>query len=123
MFTVDFIPSGDACSGVRVHVCAGSYGSLAMFSNLQRMVKATDTCLIGGSGDYSDFQQVRTKYTHTHAHGDIHADASLEGKGGVGGVKLPLPFAVPHTSHMVVELSWGLPLVTLAAAFVPLVLC
>ena len=39
--------------------CAGSYGSLAMFSNLRRMVKVTDSCLMGGSGDYSDFQQVR----------------------------------------------------------------
>ncbi len=70
MLTADFLPSGDACSGVCVRVCmcvraAGSYGSLAMFSNLQRMVKATDTCLIGGSGDYSDFQQVRTGCPHT----------------------------------------------------------
>ncbi len=51
------LPVGPCC--VALVVVAGSYGSLAMFTNLQRMVKATDTCLIGGSGDYSDFQQVQ----------------------------------------------------------------
>jgi hypothetical protein len=58
----------------------------------------------------------------THAHGDVHADDCFGDKGGVGGVRLPLPFAVPHTSHIFVEFSWGLLLVTLAAAFVPLLL-
>jgi 20S proteasome alpha/beta subunit len=31
-----------------------------MFTDLRRMIKVTDSILVGGGGDYSDFQQVQT---------------------------------------------------------------
>ncbi|KAJ5070584.1 proteasome subunit beta type-4 [Anaeramoeba ignava] len=37
----------------------GSYGSLARFTDLQRMSKVTNHTLIGGSGDISDLQQIQ----------------------------------------------------------------
>jgi 20S proteasome subunit beta 7 len=38
----------------------GSYGSLARFRSIQRLQKVGDYTLIGGSGEWSDFQQIMT---------------------------------------------------------------
>lgn len=35
-----------------------SYGSMARFREVTRMHRVTDDCVIGASGDYSDFQQI-----------------------------------------------------------------
>jgi 20S proteasome subunit beta 7 len=37
---------------------AGSYGTMARYRNLNRLRSAGPTAIIGGSGDYSDFQSV-----------------------------------------------------------------
>lgn len=37
---------------------AGSYGSLARFTNLRRVRRVGDYTLLGGSGEYSDFQHI-----------------------------------------------------------------
>ena len=37
----------------------GSYGSLARYRNLSRVMKVNDSTLIGGSGDYADLQYVQ----------------------------------------------------------------
>jgi len=36
----------------------GSYGSLARFRDVQRLMKVNDSVLIGGFGDYADFQHI-----------------------------------------------------------------
>ena len=36
----------------------GSYGSLARFKNLSRLLKINDTTVIGAGGDYADFQHL-----------------------------------------------------------------
>jgi 20S proteasome subunit beta 7 len=36
----------------------GSYGSSAYFRNLQRVFKVNETTVIGGAGDYADYQHV-----------------------------------------------------------------
>lgn len=38
--------------------CAGSYGSLARFKSLSRLRPVGDNVIVGGSGDYSDFQHI-----------------------------------------------------------------
>uniref|UniRef100_A0A1W7R9W2 Proteasome subunit beta n=1 Tax=Hadrurus spadix TaxID=141984 RepID=A0A1W7R9W2_9SCOR len=38
----------------------GSYGSLARFRNCQRVIKVNDNIIFGASGDYADFQFVRS---------------------------------------------------------------
>lgn len=37
---------------------AGSYGSLARFTNLRRIRRVGDYTLVAGSGEYSDFQTI-----------------------------------------------------------------
>ncbi|XP_064355155.1 proteasome subunit beta type-4 [Dromaius novaehollandiae] len=37
----------------------GSYGSLARFRNLSRLLKVNDTTMLGASGDYADFQYLK----------------------------------------------------------------
>lgn len=39
--------------------CLGSYGSLARFKNVHRMIKVGDRTLVGASGDLSDFQHIK----------------------------------------------------------------
>lgn len=41
-----------------VWLCAGSYGSLARFRDLRRLRQVGGYTVIGGSGDYSDFENV-----------------------------------------------------------------
>ncbi|EME29591.1 20S proteasome subunit beta 7 [Galdieria sulphuraria] len=36
-----------------------SYGSLARFQNFSRLLKVTDSCLLGGGGEISDFQEIQ----------------------------------------------------------------
>lgn len=36
----------------------GSYGSLARFKNVSRLMKVNDTAVLGGGGDYADFQHI-----------------------------------------------------------------
>lgn len=38
--------------------CLASYGSLARFRNVERMIKVGNSTVIGASGDYSDFQYI-----------------------------------------------------------------
>ena len=45
------------CCQVDAHV--GSYGSLARFRSISRLMEVNSTTVIGASGDYADFQQVR----------------------------------------------------------------
>lgn len=37
----------------------GSYGSLARFRDISRLIKVNETTLLGGSGDYADFQYLK----------------------------------------------------------------
>lgn len=37
----------------------GSYGSLARFRNLSRIMKVNDSTVLGASGDYADFQYLK----------------------------------------------------------------
>lgn len=39
--------------------CLASYGSLARFRNVERMLKVGDSTIIGASGDMSDFQYIK----------------------------------------------------------------
>ena len=45
--------------GVVCCVGAGSYGSLARFRSISRMMKVNNSTVIGASGDYADFQEVK----------------------------------------------------------------
>ncbi|GJQ11349.1 hypothetical protein GpartN1_g3140.t1 [Galdieria partita] len=36
-----------------------SYGSLARFQNFSRLMKVTDSCMLGGGGEVSDFQEIQ----------------------------------------------------------------
>mmetsp|Transcript_65335 Transcript_65335/g.147400 ORF Transcript_65335/g.147400 Transcript_65335/m.147400 type:complete len:251 (+) Transcript_65335:87-839(+) len=45
-----------------------SYGTLAMFKDVERIAKAGDNTLIGAGGEYSDFQQIQ--HTLEHLTGD-----------------------------------------------------
>ena len=38
------------------YVHPGSYGSLARYRSVSRMHKATDSCVLGATGDFADFQ-------------------------------------------------------------------
>lgn len=38
----------------------GSYGTLAMFKDISRICKASDSTLVAGGGEYSDFQKIST---------------------------------------------------------------
>lgn len=38
----------------------GSYGSLARFRSISRLLKVNDTTMLGASGDYADFQYLIT---------------------------------------------------------------
>jgi 20S proteasome subunit beta 7 len=42
----------------------GSYGSLARYRNLSRLLKVNDTTVAAGSGDYADFQYIETLFKH-----------------------------------------------------------
>ena len=42
----------------RARRLAGSYGSLARFTNLRRIRRVGDYTLVAGSGEYSDFQYI-----------------------------------------------------------------
>ena len=37
----------------------GSYGSLAKFRSIERIIKVNDTTILGASGDIADFQHVK----------------------------------------------------------------
>lgn len=37
----------------------GSYGSLARFRGISRLLKVNDTTMLGASGDYADFQYLK----------------------------------------------------------------
>lgn len=37
----------------------GSYGSLARFRNISRIMKVNNSTMLGASGDYADFQHVK----------------------------------------------------------------
>lgn len=37
----------------------GSYGSMAMFRDCERVMKVNNTTVIGGGGDYADFQYIK----------------------------------------------------------------
>jgi len=48
------------CDGVVIAAdTLASYGSMARFQNLSRLVKVTDNCLLGGGGEISDFQEIQ----------------------------------------------------------------
>lgn len=36
----------------------GSYGSLARFKNVSRLLRINETTVLGGGGDYADFQHI-----------------------------------------------------------------
>lgn len=38
----------------------GSYGSLARYRNLERIMKVNDNIILGASGDYADFQCIKS---------------------------------------------------------------
>lgn len=38
----------------------GSYGSLARYRNLERLMKVNDNIILGASGDYADFQCIKS---------------------------------------------------------------
>lgn len=38
----------------------GSYGSLARYRNLERIMKVNDNTILGASGDYADFQCIKS---------------------------------------------------------------
>lgn len=42
----------------RPPLCAGSYGNLARFTDLRRIIKVGDHSLVGAGGEVSDFQQI-----------------------------------------------------------------
>jgi len=47
------------CDGIMMMAdTLGSYGGLAMFRNLRRINSVTPHCLIGASGEYSDYQYI-----------------------------------------------------------------
>ncbi len=37
----------------------GSYGSLAKFRNLERIIKVNNSTIVGASGDIADFQHLK----------------------------------------------------------------
>lgn len=37
----------------------GSYGSLARFRNISRLMKVNDNTILGASGDYADYQYLK----------------------------------------------------------------
>lgn len=37
----------------------GSYGSMAMFRNCDRLMKVNNSTVVGGSGDFADFQYIQ----------------------------------------------------------------
>lgn len=37
----------------------GSYGSLAKFRSVERIIKVNDTTILGASGDIADFQHLK----------------------------------------------------------------
>jgi 20S proteasome alpha/beta subunit len=38
---------------------AGAYGSTKRYKSVQRMIKVNDTCIVGASGEISDFQRIK----------------------------------------------------------------
>lgn len=38
----------------------GSYGSLARYRSVSRLMKVNDNTVIGGTGDYADFQHLKS---------------------------------------------------------------
>ena len=36
----------------------GSYGSLARYKNISRLLKVNNSTVVGGGGDYADFQHI-----------------------------------------------------------------
>lgn len=38
----------------------GSYGSLARFRNLERVMKVNDNIILGAGGDYADYQYLKS---------------------------------------------------------------
>ena len=38
----------------------GSYGSLARYRSVSRIMKVNDNTVIGGTGDYADFQHLKS---------------------------------------------------------------
>jgi 20S proteasome subunit beta 7 len=50
--------------GKRGHGCsAGSYGSTKRYKSVQRLFKVNDNCIVGASGEISDFQELQTYLT------------------------------------------------------------
>ena len=44
-----------------VHIChLGSYGSLARFREVSRLTAVGDNTVVGGTGDYADFQYLKS---------------------------------------------------------------
>ena len=43
-----------------LHFSLGSYGSLARFREVSRLMAVGNNTVVGGSGDYADFQYVKS---------------------------------------------------------------
>ena len=42
-------------------LCAGAYGSTKRYKSVERIFKVNAKCIVGASGEISDFQQLQTK--------------------------------------------------------------
>jgi len=52
----------------------GSYGSLARFKDLERIAKVNETTMIGASGEYSDFQEIKKYLEEIVTEDFVHDD-------------------------------------------------
>ena len=62
----------DSCPGCD----AGSYGSTKRYKSVQRLFKVNDTCIVGASGEVSDFQELQT-YLNQLADEDYMCDDGI----------------------------------------------
>ncbi|KNC70367.1 hypothetical protein SARC_17109, partial [Sphaeroforma arctica JP610] len=52
----------------------GSYGSLARFRSVSRIIRVNDRTIVGGSGDYADFQFIKEDLEELQLENDEVAD-------------------------------------------------
>jgi 20S proteasome subunit beta 7 len=56
------VPDVTTCSNWKLPlacIAAGSYGSTKRYKSLQRIFKVNDNCIVGASGEVSDFQEIQ----------------------------------------------------------------
>lgn len=53
---------------------AGAYGSTKRYKSVQRMVRVNDSCIVGASGEISDFQRITELLEELEAEDYLAAD-------------------------------------------------